>query len=901
MASDRSLGAMCGYLAVRRRSARATTHRVFAVISGTTLFEFDSFEDAAIGVRAREHACVIGVCAWDGCSRPRCGFVYVTRGGGPVFATAKSEDEQQQWASAIQRALEHALEGDGDPDVPPSSSDSRCLTTLTDGLEIKSSALQDGPAAFEQLLSLLQFTRGVMTEWLLRSGGPAPMPGPPSSSAPSPPPPPDGPGCEDAAAAPEDLAAVRASLSADADVIVVVRLLYDLALDGTPQSFQLVVEELATRGLDAMDFVWFQVRFRPLRGLSGHTLPGRITMRAPSPHTCPNTQVVHIFYFLSAERFSTRVLKTELLKRLIVNVCATSAHLSLKLAWALFAYLEDIQRLDVAAEHRLAREIPVIALLAELQLCVLAEAGADTAPVCRELARVRDCRELVRTSLARPTDKTERTAAAHRADVPPAAADDVRMCSHEQRQAVREQLRFVAHLGQIAERMRFTEPRQRRDALVTELSELGCLMSPPEPKSIGCRTGFDPFGRAEQTLEPIVNIPVNEGHVFHTKARAPTMIVCEVLRTSSVDGSSDETPSESCSALCDDDDGVKELIAKHCVTGLQDYLFSAAFAQTAVDSAAQRALEAETRTDPRLVRSHSDNRLTSTGAGKLTRGSKVNAPAPGLRGDIPELKEDIASKDETMAAVVNSHRRETMSPAVASAVELHEKGVISAAEFAECIRKDALFQDAVDEHQHFDVEFCISHAFGESWASKRSRIRHESPVPAAAVEPSTSQNASARWDLVSMIVKSNDDVRQEVCVLQLIQLCGTIFCGAGLELWLRPYSIISTSASTGLIEVHLRRIRRAARTRGLRPRTHARACSSERTACVGPHRCRLARCAEEAEWSVPHPRAALLACVRRRDRASSRGETCVRVVTRGILGGLLHAADQRPTQWEYSA
>ena len=203
---------------------------MFAVISGTTLFEFDS-SGAAIGVRAGAYACVIGVCAWDGCSRPRCGFVYVTRGGGPVFATAKSEDEQQQWASAIQRALEHALEGDGDPDVPPSSSDSRCLTTLTDGLEIKSSALQDGPAAFEQLLSLLQFTRGVMTGGCCAAVA-APMPGPPSSSAPSPPPPPDGPGCEDAAAAPEDLARSRGPF-ADADVIVVVRLLYDLALDGT--------------------------------------------------------------------------------------------------------------------------------------------------------------------------------------------------------------------------------------------------------------------------------------------------------------------------------------------------------------------------------------------------------------------------------------------------------------------------------------------------------------------------------------------------------------------------------------------------------------------------------------------------------------------------------------------
>ena len=256
---------MCGYLAVRRHSARATNQRVFAVLSGTALFEFDSFEDAAIGARVREHARVIGVNAWDGCSRPRCGFVYVTRGGGPVFVTAKSEDEQQQWASAIQRALEHALEGDGDPDVTPSSGDSQCLTTLADGLEIKSSALQDGPAAFKQLVSLLQFTIGVMTEWMLRSGGPAPMPSPPSSSAPPSPPPLGGAVFGDAAAATEELAAGRASLSAEADVIVVVRLLHDLALDGTLTAFQLVVEELATRGLEAMEFIWFQVGTMSLR------------------------------------------------------------------------------------------------------------------------------------------------------------------------------------------------------------------------------------------------------------------------------------------------------------------------------------------------------------------------------------------------------------------------------------------------------------------------------------------------------------------------------------------------------------------------------------------------------------------------------------------------------------
>lgn len=186
--------------------------------------------------------------------------------------------------------------------------------------------------------------------------------------------------------------------------------------------------------------------------------------------------------------------------------------------------------------------------------------------------------------------------------------------------------------------------------------------------------------------------------------------------------------------------------------------------------------------------------------GELAAELKPSASVVSLRGDVPELKEEVLSADDATVAALHSYRRDKISPAVASAVQLHENGVISAAEFAECIRKDVLFQDAVDEHQQFDVQFCIAHAFGESWASKRSRIRRESPVPAAAAEGPL-RDESSRWDLVSMIVKSNDDVRQEVCVIHLIELCGVIFREARLALWLRPYSIISTSATTGLIEV----------------------------------------------------------------------------------------------------
>ena len=58
-------------------------------------------------------------------------------------------------------------------------------------------------------------------------------------------------------------------------------------------------------------------------------------------------------------------------------------------------------------------------------------------------------------------------------------------------------------------------------------------------------------------------------------------------------------------------------------------------------------------------------------------------------------------------------------------------------------------------------------------------------------------------NLISFIVKSNDDLRQEVCCLQLMRLCEEIFLDYNLksQLYLRPYRIVSTGSSTGLVQV----------------------------------------------------------------------------------------------------
>lgn len=52
-----------------------------------------------------------------------------------------------------------------------------------------------------------------------------------------------------------------------------------------------------------------------------------------------------------------------------------------------------------------------------------------------------------------------------------------------------------------------------------------------------------------------------------------------------------------------------------------------------------------------------------------------------------------------------------------------------------------------------------------------------------------------------MIVKSNDDVRQEVFIMQLIAFYEEVFKQNGVGIWLRPYKIMSTGNSTGLIAV----------------------------------------------------------------------------------------------------
>ncbi|KAH7041084.1 kinase-like domain-containing protein [Microdochium trichocladiopsis] len=79
--------------------------------------------------------------------------------------------------------------------------------------------------------------------------------------------------------------------------------------------------------------------------------------------------------------------------------------------------------------------------------------------------------------------------------------------------------------------------------------------------------------------------------------------------------------------------------------------------------------------------------------------------------------------------------------------------------------------------------------FGEAWHMKKERIRQSSPY-----------GWMKNWDLVSVIVKTGDDLRQEAFACQLIKVCHKIWTDAGVRVWVKLMRILVAGESAGLIE-----------------------------------------------------------------------------------------------------
>eukprot|EP00547_Thalassionema_nitzschioides_P013094 CAMPEP_0194263842 /NCGR_PEP_ID=MMETSP0158-20130606/47271_1 /TAXON_ID=33649 /ORGANISM="Thalassionema nitzschioides, Strain L26-B" /LENGTH=1084 /DNA_ID=CAMNT_0039004059 /DNA_START=40 /DNA_END=3290 /DNA_ORIENTATION=- len=79
--------------------------------------------------------------------------------------------------------------------------------------------------------------------------------------------------------------------------------------------------------------------------------------------------------------------------------------------------------------------------------------------------------------------------------------------------------------------------------------------------------------------------------------------------------------------------------------------------------------------------------------------------------------------------------------------------------------------------------------FKESWTSKEARIRKTSAY-----------GSHANWRLCPILVKSNDDLRQEQLASQLIYRMAAILAREKIPVWLCPYDIVALTDRGGIIE-----------------------------------------------------------------------------------------------------
>ena len=206
--------------------------------------------------------------------------------------------------------------------------------------------------------------------------------------------------------------------------------------------------------------------------------------------------------------------------------------------------------------------------------------------------------------------------------------------------------------------------------------------------------------------------------------------------------------------------------------------------------------------------------------------------------------ESLSTKSEDTVGTANPSARETTSSGkesgnvpqievvISSAQKLLLTGAISQREYDLLLQSDQHYREEAARDEAFIAKHRVEHVFGETFQSKKERILGDKldyfrrqqlefeenrdlssaltgglhPVTDADEEDYRNIDDTDYWpayDLRSFIVKTNDDLRQEICCVQLMQVFKEIFDHFGLSnmLFMKPYRIVCTGYNTGVVEV----------------------------------------------------------------------------------------------------
>lgn len=327
---------------------------------------------------------------------------------------------------------------------------------------------------------------------------------------------------------------------------------------------------------------------------------------------------------------------------------------------------------------------------------------------------------------------------------------------------------FVEQITDIAEALRFVPSIQDRKQQLP--SYLEKLHLPP--------MAYVPLVKATDPFERIVRIPTKEGTAFSTKARVPILLIFEVIRGNpfSEDQGQDSSLPESPRSPSRQDLNGNGALESSEINYVEDEEVGQLIGDQAGEAFAADAEDLEEEKEADAMPPPIPVQQLETPVTTLRR-----APVPETPIDVP----DIVSTPSTAPPMLLQSGGAADNYAVGDA-STGTDGLASPPLEMD-LATGNLTVEAIEREKARRKDF--EAAFGESWSSKRERLCAASPY-----------GHLPGWDIVSMIGKSNDDLRQEVFTLQLIQKFTEIFKGANLPIWVKRYRIIATSSSTGLIE-----------------------------------------------------------------------------------------------------
>ncbi|KAE9015062.1 hypothetical protein PR003_g15815 [Phytophthora rubi] len=327
---------------------------------------------------------------------------------------------------------------------------------------------------------------------------------------------------------------------------------------------------------------------------------------------------------------------------------------------------------------------------------------------------------------------------------------------------VLEQVSFVQSLAAISERLRHIQPvSDRGKYLAGELETLNNTLQ---------SSALYPLSAASDELYQVVRIPPTEGKVFSTKMRAPTLIFVETV------------PVQSSGAIGLDDADTDRLRPFVCSSHPRNSTF---FESAVLDEieASVVSSSGETMLSPCSSSTIATPTPTNTVPGPVscpddltplhgTDPSSYAAEGDGERGGGLGRHMTLPTSIRNTSAPASSRRHSSMMPHLPQPSRGSKMGA-----GARAGRRGV-------ENFVYD-----SKVFGESWEERKARIQSESPM-----------GKLPGWNLFSVIVKTNDDLRQEVFTMQLIHKLKSIFEFEAPHLWLRTYRIVATGSNIGLLE-----------------------------------------------------------------------------------------------------